>query len=277
MLDSIFGVRKPVIAMLHFPALPGRPRATDHLGINQIVDSVGHDLEALQAARVDGVMFCNEADIPYQLAVGPEIPSTMAAAIGQLHRDIRVPFGVNVLYDPRATIALARATGAMFAREIFTGTFESDLGLIEPRIGDLAGYRAAIGASNVALFDNITPELGSAIGQRSVADRARGAAFLGLDAVLISGPMAGMPISVSDLRAAKDAVPRTPVLANTGVNAETVADILAIADGVIVGTSLKQDGSTWNPVDPARAARFMEKVESTRSLATSIDNRTQVS
>jgi hypothetical protein len=37
------------------------------------------------------------------------------------------------------------------------------------------------------------------------------------------------------------------------VTAERLAEILAIADGVIVGTSLKVDGITWNPVDPARA------------------------
>ena len=31
-------------------------------------------LRVLQEADVDGVLFCNEADLPYQLAVGPEIP-----------------------------------------------------------------------------------------------------------------------------------------------------------------------------------------------------------
>ena len=84
----------------------------------------------------------------------------------------------------------------------------------------------------------------------TVAERARSASFLGLDAILISGPEAGVPFAMSDLRAAKDAVPQTPVLANTGVTAERLAETLAVADGVIVGTSLKVDGITWNPVDP---------------------------
>jgi len=76
----------------------------------------------------------------YQLAAGPEIAAAMAAVIGELRSDIRVPFGVSMLWDARASLALARATGATFIREVLTGVYESDLGLIAPAIGDLAGY-----------------------------------------------------------------------------------------------------------------------------------------
>ena len=155
---------------------------------------VGRDLETLQGAGVDGVLFCNENDIPYQLVVGPEIPAAMAAVIGELRASVRVPFGVNILWDAKATLAVARATGATFIREVLTGVFESDLGVIAPSIGDLAGYRTAIGADDVAFFDNISPEFSSALGTRSIADRARSAAFLGVDAILISGPAAGVPV-----------------------------------------------------------------------------------
>jgi predicted TIM-barrel enzyme len=101
-LERIFGVRKPVIAMLHLPALPGRPRHDAGGGPAAIVDSLARDLESLQGAGVDGLLFCNEADIPYQLRVGPEIVAGMAAAVGQLRPEIRVPFGVNLLWDPIA-------------------------------------------------------------------------------------------------------------------------------------------------------------------------------
>ena len=55
-----------------------------------------------------------------------------------------------------------------------------------------------------------------------------------------------------------------PVLANTGVREETVDTILSIADGAFVGTSLKRDGITWNPVDRERAVRFMDAVHRAR-------------
>jgi membrane complex biogenesis BtpA family protein len=266
-LQARFGVVKPVIAMLHFPGLPGRPRHDRAGGRDHLVDVVGRDLVVLQDAGVDGVLFCNEADIPYDLEVGVEIPAAMAAVIGELRSSVRVPFGVNILWDAKASLALARATGASFIREVLTGVYESDLGMISPAIGRIAAYRTAIGAEGVALFDNISPEFASAVGTRGVAERARGARFLGVDAVLISGPAAGERFAMSDLHAAKEAVPDLPVIANTGVRAEHVAEIFAIADGAIVGTSLKVDGVTWTPVDPARAQRLMDAVRGVRSAS----------
>ncbi|HTA03491.1 MAG TPA: BtpA/SgcQ family protein [Streptosporangiaceae bacterium] len=268
--EARFRTSKPVIAMVHFPGLPGRPRHDRSAGRARLLDVVGRDLEVLQDAGVDAVLFCNEADIPYQLKVGPEIPAAMAAVIGELHSTIRVPFGVNVLWDATASLAVARATGATFIREVLTGVYESDIGMISPALGEVAAYRETIGAGDVALFGNITPEFSSSIGTRSVAERARSASFLGLDAILISGPEAGVPFAMSDLRAAKTAVPQTPVLANTGVQADRLAEILAIADGVIVGTSLKVDGVTWNPVDPSRALHFMETAKKARAAAETV-------
>jgi membrane complex biogenesis BtpA family protein len=263
----IFGVEKPVIAMLHLPALPGRPQHDRQRGVDGAVDAVRRDLEALQAAGVDGVLFCNETDLPYQLAVGHEISAAMASVVGQLRAEVHVPFGVNLLWDPIASLAVARATGARFIREVLTGVYESDLGMIEPRIGEITGYRTAIGGDDIALFDNIEPEFASAVGSRGVGDRARGAAFLGMDAILISGPAAGVPFAMSDLRAAKEAAPDTAVIANTGVRADRLAEIFAVADGAIVGTSLKVDGHTWNPVDPERAQRLMDAARAARASA----------
>jgi len=217
---------------------------------------------------VDGLLFCNEKDYPYQLKVGPEVAAAMAATVGRLRDRIRVPFGVNLLWDPKATLAVARATGASFIREVLTGVYESDFGMIEPNIGELAAYRVAIGAADVALFDNISPEFSSPIGTRTVADRARGAAFLGMDAILISGWAAGSPMAMGDLIAAKEAAPETPVIANTGVQADRIAEIFTVADGAIVGTSLKVDGITWNPVDRDRALRLMDAARAARSSQT---------
>jgi predicted TIM-barrel enzyme len=128
---------------------------------------------------------------------------------------------------------------------------------MRPDFGAIAAYREQIGAASVALFSNITPEFASSLGNRSIAMRARSAAYLGVDAILISGPITGTETHTAELREAKKAVPEIPVLANTGVREETVGSIFAIADGVFVGTSLKRDGVTWNPVDPERAGRFM--------------------
>ncbi len=264
LLRDRFGSDQPIIAMCHLPALPGRPRHDRAGGLGRVVDSLAHDLPILHEAGVDGLLFCNEADLPYELRVGPEIPAAMAAAIGLLRSEIKLPFGVNIVWDPRASLAVARATGAAFVREVFTGVYESDLGIMQPDFGTIAAYQAMIGAGDVALFSNITPEFASSLGHRTIAERAQSAAFLGVDVILISGQITGMSINLDDVRAAKAAAPSTPVLANTGVRAETVADVLAVADGALVGTTLKRDGVTWNPVDRDRAVRFMDTVRAIR-------------
>lgn len=257
LLKDLFGVTKPIIAMVHLPGLPGRPQHDRRAGMRAITDTVAADVAALQEAGVDGLLFCNEADLPYQLGVGPEAAAAMAAVIGAVRRELSRPFGVNLVWDPVASLAVARATGASFVREVFTGVYESDLGVMRPDLGAIAAYRSGIGAESVALFTNITPEFASSAASRTVAQRARSAAFLGVDALLVSGAITGEPTDLAQLREAKAAAPGVPVLANTGVTADSVAACLAVADGAIVGTSLKQDGITWNPVDPVRAAALM--------------------
>jgi membrane complex biogenesis BtpA family protein len=264
-LNSLFGVDKPLIAMCHLKGLPGRPRHDVAGGMDAIVESLGKDLVALQEAGVDGLLFCNENDLPYELEVGSEVAAAMAAAIGQLRGDIQLPFGVDLLWDAKSALAVARATDARFVREVMTGVFESDMGLMAPDFGDLAGYRSAIGAQDVALFCNITPEFSRSISGRSVADRAKGAVYMGVDALLISGPAAGVGADTADLKEAKGAAGVVPVIANTGVNHETIESILQLVDGVIVGTALKEDGNTWNPVDPERVSKMMEIVRAIRS------------
>ena len=109
---SVFGDKKPVIAMVHLLPLPGTPLYDAEGGVDAIVDAARKDLKALQDADVDAVMFGNENDRPYELSVDTASTATMAYVIGQLRGDIAKPFGVNVLWDPMSTVALAAATGA---------------------------------------------------------------------------------------------------------------------------------------------------------------------
>ena len=268
LLRDLFGVSKPIIAMVHLPALPGRPQHDRAAGLKAIIESAAHDVQVLQEAGVNGLLFCNEADLPYQLAVGTAQVAAMAAVIGELKREISRPYGVNLVWDPFASLAVARATGASFIREVVTGVYESDLGLMRPDFGAIGAYRIDIGAQSVALFANITPEFASSVGHRTIEQRARSAVCLGVDALLVSGAITGEPTDLTQLCQVKEAVPGTAVLANTGVTAETVGAVLDRADGAIVGTALKAGGITWNAVDPDRAAQFMTAARRARQSAT---------
>ncbi|MDP2990448.1 MAG: BtpA/SgcQ family protein, partial [Kiritimatiellota bacterium] len=74
----------------------------------------------------------------------------------------------------------------------------------------------------------------------------------------------GAQTDLSLLRKVKEAVPDTPVFANTGVRLENVAAQLSIADGAVVGTTFKYEGQFENHVDEKRVGAFMEKVNSLR-------------
>ncbi len=143
------------------------------------------------------------------------------------------------------------------------------MGLLAPDYGEVAGYRHAIGADNVAILTNITPEFSRSVGGRTVAERAASAAYMGVEGILISGAAAGIGASLDEIREAKAAAPGVPVLANTGVTHETVEDVFRLADGAVVGTSLKIDGHTWNRVDPDRVATMMERVNAVRGSVVS--------
>lgn len=256
----VFGTGKPVIAMVHLGALPGAPLHDPKAGLEGLVEAARADLHALQAAGFDAVMFGNENDRPYEFKVDTASTATMAYVIGRLRPGITLPFGVNVLWDPMASMALAAATGAQFVREIFTGTYASDMGPWTPDAGAALRYRQRLGRNDLALLYNVSAEFADSLDRRALPDRARSAVFSSIpDAVLVSGQITGEAAAMGDLEAVKRALPEVPVLANTGVKHATVADVLRIADGCVVGSALKVDGQTWNAVDPDRAADFMAR------------------
>lgn len=265
MFDFFGAKRKAVIAMAHIGALPGTPLYDPQGGMRMLIDAVLQDVEKLQAARVDAIMFGNENDRPYVLEAPHEGVAAMTAVVVAVKPSLRVPFGVNYLWDAKASVAIAAATGAQFVREIFTGVFASDMGLWQPDCAGAARLRHDLGRDDLKLLFNINAEFAYALDARPIELRARSAVFSSLaDAILVSGPLTGQPADRSDLRKVCAAITEVPVFANTGVNLDNVADILAIADGVIVGTHFKIDGNTWNAVDGERAQRFMDKVAGLR-------------
>jgi hypothetical protein len=170
------------------------------------------------------------------------------------------PFGVDFLWDPRCALAVAVATGAAFMREVCTGVWESDMGLWQTNAAEVLRERRRLDASDLKILMNITPEFASPIGNRSPGQMARSTVVSSLaDGILVSGAMAGAEADISVLQEVRAAVPsETPVLLNTGAREATIATYLSHADGCIVGSSLKVDGYTWNPVDRERALRFVE-------------------
>ena len=264
-LRDVFKVKKPIIAMCHFQALPGDPRYNHEKGMAWVVEKARADLIALQRGGVDGVMFSNEFSLPYLTKVEPITYAAMARIIGELKREISIPHGINVLWDPIASIDLAMITDAFFVREIFTGIYASDFGIWNTNCGEAVRHQYRIGAQKVKLLFNIVPEAAVYMGNRKIEDIARSTVFNNLpDALCVSGLTAGAETDSSTLKSVKAVVGDTPVFANTGVRLSNVEEQLAIADGAVTGTTFKKDGIFFNPVDEERVKVFMDKVKEFR-------------
>ncbi|MDQ0733671.1 BtpA/SgcQ family protein [Arthrobacter agilis] len=260
-LDDIFDVPKPVIAMCHLQALPGDPSYDRQGGVTAVLGHARRELEALQAGGVDGILISNEFSLPYLTNTEPITAITMARIIGELRDEIRVPFGVNVLWDAAASIDLAVATGASFVREIFTGVYASDFGTWDTNVGATTRRRMAVGGEGVRLLFNIVPEAASYLGARTIADITRSTVFnCRPDGLCVSGLTAGAATDTSILRTVKDNAGSTPVIVNTGVKASNVDEQLRIADAAIVGTYFKTDGIFEEPADTTRVQELMSEV-----------------
>lgn len=264
--DFLGNKKRAVVSMCHMGALPGSPLYDSEGGISKLIDDALSDIHKLQDGGVDAIMFGNENDRPYLLEATPESIAAYTAVVQACKPELKVPFGVNYLWDPTASIAIAVATQAKWVREIFTGVFASDMGVWAPNAARPARLKRDLDRNDLKLFFNINAEFAHSLDQRPIELRAKSAIFSSLaDAILVSGPITGQPADASDLRKVAEAVGEmVPVFANTGVNVDNVSDVMSVASGCIIGSHFKVDGDTWNAVDGDRVKRFMDKVNALR-------------
>lgn len=262
---DLFGVEKPIIAMCHLQPMPGDPYYDHEGGMEKVVELARKDLLALQEGGVDGVMFSNEFSLPYLTKVRTETVASMARVIGELKHEIKIPYGVNCLWDPIASIDLAVAVDGQFIREIISGVYASDFGLWDTDVGATVRHKMEVGAKDLKLLFNIVPEAASYLGNRDIKDIAKSTEFNNHpDAICVSGLTAGTETDTQILAQVKSVLKRTPLFCNTGCNKNNIKSQLAIADGAVCATTFKVDGIFENAVDVNRVKEFMAEVKDLR-------------
>ncbi len=259
--------------MIHVAALPGTPRSD--LPLSEIVKQAANEAKLLIDAGFDGLIIENMHDAPYlRREVGPEIVSAMTA-IGAAVRDAMPkdkPLGVQILAGAnRAALAVAQAIDAQFIRvEGFVFASVADEGLLdEADAGPLLRYRKLIGADGVGgirIFADIKKKHTShaITADLDVSETAKAAEFFGADGVIVTGIATGQAIRINDLGTARVAT-TLPLLVGSGVTPESVKDLFAYADGLIVGSWYKRDGLWSNPPDAKRAKEIVNAVRAARA------------
>lgn len=257
-MKDLFGTDKPVIGMMHLMAMPTDPKYDKEGGLDKVIDRARHDLHALQDGGIDAVLFTNEFSIPYTDNVRPVTVACMARIIGELKNEIRVPFGVNIAVDPYKAFDLACAVDAQFIRGTFFGAYASDDGISSVPMGEMMRHKAELHLDDLKLLATIVPEGAKQIAERPIEDVVRSVDFaMNPDAMLVFGLTAGRPIDDSLISRSKKVTDK-PVLASNGVKAATIEKTLSIADGCVVGTSLKYNGSFYDAVDQERVKELMD-------------------
>lgn len=259
------GARQPIIGMVHLPPLPGAPR--DGGDCQSLRERARSDARALAAGGVDAVIVENFGDAPFHPdRVPPITVATMTDLTRSVEAAIDLPVGVNVLRnDAEAALSIAAATGARFVRvNVHTGARVTDQGVIEGRAHETMRLREELDADVKVLADLDVKHSAPLAEENFTAETMADTVERGLaDGVIVSGASTGNQPEVGTVEQAvghRDQLGlETPVFVGSGVTPETVSQYLDVADGVIVGSALKQDGRPSNPVDQGRVETLVEK------------------
>lgn len=256
-------LRPPVralVGMVHLLPLPGSPGWSGSM--DEVLERAVDDARALFDGGMDAALVENYGDGPFLPDRVP--PWTVAALTRALMAVTDVadgrPVGVNVLRnDAAAALGIATATGAGFVRvNVHTGSAWADQGLLEGRAGETLRARRNLGVPVAITADVHVKHAVHPAGAR-LESSAADAWHRGLaDAIIVSGSGTGAPTAVEDLRRVKDAVPDAPLWVGSGVDPDTAAALLAVADGAIVGSALHRDGVPGRGVERERVERFVE-------------------
>lgn len=260
-LTATFGTTRPVVGMIHLPPLPGAPGYDPDRGREAVLERALADAHTLADGSVDGVIVENYGDAPFHAEDVPKhVVAEMTRVATAVGETVDCPVGINVLRnDAAAALSVAAAVGAAFVRvNVHTGARVTDQGVIEGRAAETVRLRDRID-TDVAVLADVAVKHSVSLGERDLGPAVADAIDRGrADGLVVSGPATGAVTDAEDLRTVAavrdDTDPDVPVFVGSGVTADSVADLLSVADGAIVGTAFKQDGETTNPVDPERVA-----------------------
>lgn len=265
-LRELFRTPKPVIGMVHLWPLPGAPGYTGY-GMETIVEQALRDAHALAEGGCHGLIVENMWDIPFRAGphIQPESIAAHAVAAAKVREAIpELPLGINLVHNGGvALLGIAVATGASFIRVcMFTGAGVWDAGSWdEGCAADLLRRRKELHAEHIKLFADVDKKHSVRFPGIDMATHIEWTRFFGADGLIISGRMTGDAPDVAKVREARTLAGDTPILLGSGTTAANIGAFLEVADGVIVGSSVKQNGDIAEPVDVERVRQFVQAAQ----------------
>ncbi len=248
--------------MLHLPPLIGYPTFP---GMDEVIKKSLKDLKTLENAGFDGILVENDNDTPHQITASPEIIAALTVVTQEVIKNAKnIIVGVEfLLNDPKASLAIAKATNAKFVRsDYFVDRMARDeYGgemAVDPK-GTMA-YKKKIQADDILFFADIQVKYARMLETKSIDVSAKQAKEAGAHAAIISGTKTGEPPTIQDVLDAKKGINDFPILIGSGLDVQNAHEIMSVADGAIVGTSIK----TGEYIDERKASDLMAIVNKLR-------------
>jgi uncharacterized protein len=259
---ELFGA-KPILGMIHLPALPGAPRSSQTLD-----DLIGFALDEaakLEGAGIDGVIVENVGDTPF---FREGVPAITVAAMGVIVREVvrnaHVPVGVNMLRNAwEEAVSVAYITGAQFIRcNVVIGAYVTDQGIIQGCAAELARLRRSLDRDVLVLGDvhvkHAAPLFDVPLVDAALDLAERG----GVDAVIVSGSRSPDPPSFEMVSSVANAID-LPVLIGSGVGHANARQFYELSGGILLGEVDFKTDREWGGASDQAA--YAEAISSCRS------------
>jgi len=264
-LQTLFTHSHPIIACIHLPALPGAPGYGGSM--TPVYAQALAEAALFKQAGVDGLIVENFNDAPFYPA---QIPAETVAAMAAVTREIvkasDLPVGVNALRnDAPAAVAIATAAEAQFIRvNVHLGAVVADQGLIQGNAHLSLRLRAQL-KSQILIVADVGVKHAAPLVNRGLAAEAHELTERGqVDGLIVSGAFTGAATDSADLREVR-AHSHLPIWVGSGASPDNLKELWPLVNGLIVGSTFKEQGQVRNPVDITRVETFMQRVRELRA------------
>ncbi|PLR75739.1 BtpA family membrane complex biogenesis protein [Bacillus sp. V3-13] len=267
-IKEIFNQDRAVIGMVHLRPLPGAPHFKGG-NLDEVYDWAIRDAAALEEGGVDGLIIENAWDIPFSKPedIGFETVAAMTSVANRLKTHTDLPIGINCLANGAIqALAVAKAADLPFVRvNQWVNAYIANEGFVEGASAKAARYRSQIKGEDIRMFVDVHVKHGShsIIADRNLADQTHDNIFFDADVLIATGTRTGNETELTEIEGIKNHT-SLPVIVGSGMTVNNAAKILSLADGCIIGSSLKEEGEWWNPVSKEEVIKFMSEVKKVR-------------
>lgn len=253
--------KKFVIGMVHCLALPGSAGFAGDC--NKILNQAVQDAVTLEKAGVDAIIVENMGDDPFAALLETPQIAALSAATALVKKAVKIPVGVDAAFnDCVASLSIAKVSDCDFVRiPVFVDSVEFYDGFITPCARLCMLTRKNLDAKNIMILADVqVKHTNMVLPQVTIESSAKSAASCGADAIIVTGSAIGVETPLEMIQRVKKVV-NLPVIAGSGVNAHNINEQLNIADGAIIGSSLKKDGVLTNPISYDLVREVLKELE----------------